>query len=159
MSLHSPLDEAARQRAVDHSRYAAVKGHRDLDNIVDLLASSYKAPIAAFSVIDQAKQVLVSRIGIDVDDTLREDAFCAIAIHRPGEMLLVPDAQKDARFARYKPVTDPPHIRFYAGKPVLSHDGYALGALCIADVVPRSATFDPTQLAMFASRIESLLWR
>lgn len=145
---------------MDHSRYASFRGNHELDGIVERLASMYNVPLAALSIIDRERQVLVSRRGIDVDHTPRDEAFCAVAIHRPGETLLVGDARKDDRFKQLSAVKGVPHVRFYAGKPVLSRDGYALGALCVADMVPRSTKgFDATGLTMLASQIERIMWR
>lgn len=151
--------EHSRQAAVDRSGASDLHGVAEIDWIVDQVASIYATPLAALSIIDRHRQVLVSRVGMRVRDTPREDAFCAVAIHTPGEALVIPDAQQHPRFKSYQVVKEDPHVRFYAGMPIVSRDGYALGALCVADTKARSMRVDTTQLMIFAHQIERLLWR
>lgn len=107
------------------------------DRITRLAAQLLDSPIAAVSLIDRERQWFKSAVGLgDVRETPRTLAFCAHAIHQ-RELFLVPDATQDARFAQNALVTSAPHIRFYAGMPLVSSEGVALGTLCVIDIQPR----------------------
>lgn len=106
------------------------------DRVVRLASRLLKVPMAAFTLIDAERQVLKARVGIDATETTRADAFCAHTILQQ-DPLVVPDARRDARFAANPLVTGAPDIRFYAGVPVRSSGGLALGTLCAIDTVPR----------------------
>lgn len=111
------------------------------DRIARLAAQVMKAPVAVISLIDRDRQWFKARVGLDVSETPRDYAFCAHAIHR-AEPLIVPDALLDSRFADNPLVLGAPHIRFYAGAPLFSTNGTALGTLCIIDRTPRTLTAD-----------------
>ena len=106
------------------------------DRVVRLASRLLEVPMAAFSLIDAERQWFKSRVGIKAGETPRADAFCAHTILQ-DEPLVVPDARHDPRFADNPLVAGAPAIRFYAGVPVRSSAGLALGALCAIDVVPR----------------------
>ncbi len=103
------------------------------DDLVRLASRICKAPLALVSLVDAERQWFKARLGLDISETPRDVAFCAHAILRPGEVLHVPDATRDARFADNPGVTAIPGIRFYAGVPLVTGEGHALGTLCVAD--------------------------
>jgi len=106
------------------------------DDLTLLAAAICGTPISKISLIDEDRQWFKSKIGLELCQTPRVDAFCAHTIMSP-ELFVVPDACEDPRFAGNPLVLGEPHIRFYAGAPLTAPNGHNLGALCVLDVVPR----------------------
>jgi diguanylate cyclase (GGDEF)-like protein len=114
----------------------------EFDALAALAAQLTDAPIAAFTLIDQDTQHMLASVGIEPAEMRREQSFCDHTI-RQRQMLVVPDALRDSRFASIPMVTDDPHVRFYAGVPVEAQyggDRAAIGAVCIVDHRPRALT-------------------
>ena len=111
------------------------------DDLTELAAHLCEAPISLVTLVEADRQWFKSSLGLEPDltETTRDLSFCAHALHGP-ELMVVPDARLDPRFADHPMVTGDPHLRFYAGAPLITPDGYALGALCVLDTVPRSLT-------------------
>lgn len=128
----------------EDARVAAVRSYQLLDRprpvVLDQLASVagalFETPMAAVSLIDSDRQWFVGQSGLAVPETPRAESFCAHTLP-DKKMLVVPDARLDERFAGYPNVAGAPHIRFYAGAPIVDEDGYALGAVCVVDDRPR----------------------
>jgi GAF domain-containing protein len=114
-----------------------------LDRVTQLVTQVLGVPTALVSLVDDHRQWFKSRVGMDVDHTARDIAFCDHVV-RSGEMLVVPDSTQDARFSANPLVTDDPNIRFYAGIPLRVPEGAVLGTLCAIDYVPRELS--PEQL-------------
>jgi len=112
---------------------------QSLDDLAALAALICGTPIALITLVDETRQWFKAAVGTCVRQTPRESAFCAHAILEPG-LFIVPDATQDVRFADSPFVLDEPHVRFYAGAPLVTADGLALGALCVIDCVPRELT-------------------
>lgn len=148
---------AARDLAIDRSGLLRRVRDPELASIVGFTAAEYKTGMACLSIITSRKQILLGAVGTDIGETLLEDSFCAVAIQRPDEPLIVPDATRDPRFSGYRTVTGQPHVRFYAGVSILDRNGFALGALCIADRTARHDGFDPTMLLIRAREVERLV--
>jgi len=106
------------------------------DQLVRLAAQIYQTPIALISFIDAERQWFKSKVGLQATEIPREIAFCVHTILQ-SEPFIVPDALQDQRYAANPLVIADPHIRFYAGVPLINEDGFALGALCVIDRVPR----------------------
>ena len=114
---------------------------QEFDDLTRLAAYVAGTPMAMVSMVDADRQWFKSRIGVVVDQTPRDIAFCAHAI-AGRELMVVPDLCADARFADNPLVSGEPHIRFYAGMPLVSPEGHALGTLCVLDSIPHRLTPD-----------------
>ncbi|MDW3211903.1 MAG: PAS domain S-box protein [Reichenbachiella sp.] len=110
---------------------------QSFDDITKIAAFICESPISLVSLIDKDRQWFKSRHGLDVSETPRDLAYCAHAIHTPEDILEVPDAFKDERFHDNPLATGDPHVRFYAGAPLVSSGGYSLGTLCVIDHEPK----------------------
>ena len=111
------------------------------DEFARLAASIAGTPIAVVSFVDDKREWFKARVGIGGAETPRAIAFCAHTICGV-DVLVVPDASLDARFATNPMVTGEPRIRFYAGAPLITADGHALGALCVIDTIPREISLE-----------------
>ncbi|MEM1331415.1 MAG: PAS domain S-box protein [Planctomycetota bacterium] len=150
-----PPDEHARQRAV--RSYSILNGQRDdwTDELVRSASLMTGCPIALVTILDEEQQWFKGCIGLGVNGTPREQAFCGYTILGAAP-LVVEDAAADPRFDDNPLVTGDPGIRFYAGVPIVDEDGYALGSLCVIDRAPRSISPDQLEglqsLASLVSR-------
>jgi signal transduction histidine kinase len=126
-----PVDESRRIAALLSYRVLDSPPEESFDEIVQLAARSCNTPIALITLIDEARQWFKARVGLEIQETVREDSFCAYAIQ--ARELIVPDARTDERFRNNPLVVHEPYIRFYAGLPLMTSDGFALGALCVID--------------------------
>jgi two-component system, cell cycle sensor histidine kinase and response regulator CckA len=108
----------------------------ELDDLASITAHACATPIALISLIDENRQWFKARHGLDLKETPRDIAFCAYAI-LGTDVLIVPDTLEDPRFRDNPLVQNKPHVRFYAGAPLITADGLALGTLCVLDYEPR----------------------
>lgn len=152
-----PSGETDRQQAVDRVRPVARRRQAELQQIVERAARAFGTPMAAVSIIDRNRQRHAAHTSGMADETDRDVAFCAHAIHRPGETMVVEDASRDSRFAGNPFVTGEPGIRFYAGKPIVSREGFALGTLCVIDTEPRETPDNLIELTLLAREVEKVV--
>jgi len=137
MPPQSPTQEAKRLEALRQYNILDTPAEQAYDDITALAAFICDVPIALVSLVDDQRQWFKSKVGIDVDETSRDVSFCAQAILGKSTMV-INDAQKDERFANNPLVTCAPDIRFYAGVPLITPAGHAIGTLCVIDRHPRT---------------------
>lgn len=131
------MNEAQRLQALHATGLLQSGNEERLDRIARLAAYGLNAKVAFVSLLDGDTQHFKARHGTDLTQTARGIAFCDHAIRNPDEVLIVPDARLDPRFADNPLVTGDMQIRFYAGQPLVTRDGHAIGTVCVIDDAPR----------------------
>jgi GAF domain-containing protein len=131
-----PADEERRQAALDAYPLAELAGDSELEAIVREAAAAFAVPTALISLVDRDRQWFPARVGMAAPSTPRSISFCGHAIHSDGAFI-VPDASLDERFAGNPLVLGEGGIRFYAGAPLITPEGFRIGTLCLIDRVAR----------------------
>lgn len=157
MEAPLPYDEADRLAALYSLNVLDSEPEKDFDDIVALAASICDAPMSLVTLIDSDRQWFKAGIGTDLTETTRDLSFCAHTI-LGQDLLVVPDAREDARFAGNPAVDAMGGVRSYAGAPLITSDGFALGALCVFDSEPRRLEVEQLQaLRALARQVTSQL--
>jgi PAS domain S-box-containing protein len=133
------LDETARLKALREYAIMDTEPEETYDEITRLAAQICGVPVATISLIDENRQWYKSKVGMDMNETPRDISFCNQTIQQT-DLLVIPDATKDKRFAANPYVVNQPNVRFYAGYPLLSREGHGIGSLCVVDVKPKVLT-------------------
>lgn len=159
MKANLPDNEIARIHKLRALNILDTSSEKSFDDVVALAQLICQVPIAVVSLVDVDRQWFKSCLGLAARETPRDVAFCAHAILEPTQPLIVEDTHQDPRFFDNALVTGEPYIRFYAGVPLTTHDGFALGTLCIIDHVVRQLTREQIDaLKRLASQVEQLLY-
>ena len=143
MEAPLPKNEATRLKALRQLQILDTPPEAGFDDLTRLGAQICGTPTALVSLVDAERQWFKSKVGLEASETPRCVAFCAYTILQP-DILIVPDALADERFVTNPLVVNPPYIRFYAGVPLITAEGQALGSFCVIDYVPRQ--LEPYQL-------------
>ncbi|GAA0817254.1 GAF domain-containing sensor histidine kinase [Spirilliplanes yamanashiensis] len=152
MTASLPHDEAQRLGALYDLDVLDTPQEKEFDDIVALASAVCGVPMSLVSLVDADRQWFKARLGIDEAETSRDVSFCAHAI-LGRDLMVVPDAARDPRFADNPYVTgERGRIRFYAGAPLVTTDGHALGTLCVVDEQPRSLSYEQLQALRALSR-------
>jgi GAF domain-containing protein len=146
-----PANEARRLAALEEYQILDTEMEQSYDDITALAAHICKVPVTMISLVDSKRQWFKSKVGMEPQETPRDIAFCAHAIldHDP---LIVRDTTKDRRFARNPLVKGEPHIRFYAGFPLINPEGLALGTLCAVDRKPHQLSAEQQEAMLVLAR-------
>ncbi|RYZ53188.1 MAG: sensor histidine kinase [Sphingobacteriales bacterium] len=131
-------DEVIRLKLLEEYDIMDTLPEKDFDDITRLASEICNTPISLVSLIDRQRQWFKSRVGLEAESTHRDHAFCAHALLNPTELMIVQDSSSDERFFDNPLVTGAPNVLFYAGIPLVTECGQALGTLCVIDNEPRN---------------------
>ncbi|MEO1427873.1 MAG: ATP-binding protein [Cyanobacteria bacterium J06632_19] len=140
-----PENEDDRLEALIKYEVLDTQAEQRFDDLTAIAAHICNTPISLITLIDKNRQWFKSKLGVEVTETPRELAFCAYTILHPEKMMIVPNAEEDERFANNPFVISEPKIRFYAGAPLVTPDGFAIGTLCTIDNKPREIDLEQIQ--------------
>ena len=138
------LDVAARLDALASYRILDTPPEPEFDDIVQIATRVCETPVALVSLVAEDRQWFKARIGFGPCETPIGQSVCAHAM-TVDELLVIPDLTADSRTRDNTLVTEPPHIRFYAGAVLRTPEGVPIGSLCVIDGVPRPAGLTASQ--------------
>lgn len=141
LSYPIPETESARLDALYQYQILDTQDEELFDNITLLASHICQAPISLISLVDKDRQWFKSKHGLSATETARDISICTHAIMEP-ELFIVPDASLDSRFRDTPLIAGDPHIRFYAGAPLVTPQGHAIGSLCVIDRKPGNLNAD-----------------
>jgi len=134
MNKQSRLDELLSYKILD------TPPEKILDDFTEIAATICDTPIALISILDEKRQWFKAKVGLDVNQTPIEDSFCQYALYDPDRIMVINDSLTDKRFVNNPLVLGDPHIRFYAGAPLVTPKGNVLGTICTIDNKPKEIT-------------------
>ena len=136
---YNPIDEEGRLAALIRYHVLDTPVEKQFDDLVKLAGQICQAPIALISLVDRERQWFKAKVGIDASETPRSISACQYTIQQ-SEVMQVPDTLEDPRFVTNPLVTGDPHMRFYAGAPLITPAGERIGTICVLDTKPRALT-------------------
>jgi signal transduction histidine kinase len=159
--MQKPIDhkkEAERIKSLKSYLVLDTEAEEEIDNLTELASEICETPISLVSLVDEKRQWFKSKVGLEVNETSREVAFCAHAINKTNELFVVEDARTDKRFFDNPLVTSHPNVIFYAAVVLKSDEDLPLGTLCVIDNVPRKLSDKQIRsLKMISKQIMTLL--
>lgn len=148
----TPSNELSRLKALESYRILDTLPEQDFDDITKIAAYVCNTPISLVSLLDPHRQWFKSHFGLQVQETPREFSFCGHAILEPEKPFIVENAKSDPRFYDNPLITGDPYIGFYAGIPLTTKDGHALGTLNVIDTHARSLSYEQLDVLKALSR-------
>lgn len=159
LAIPGTQDEALRLKALDALDILGTPSEQAYDDITELAAFICGTPVSLISLIGKEKQFFKSAHNCVLAETPRDQSFCVHTLVS-AQSLVVEDTTQDERFARNPLVTGEPHVRFYAGAPIVSSEGHVFGTVCVIDIEPRVLSEKQlTALERLARQASSLLDR
>jgi len=152
MKAPLPDNEANRLETLYSLDLLDTEAEPEFDELTALAAQICNMPVALISLVDRKRQWFKAKVGLDIDETSRDIAFCAYSILTPDQIMEIPDARLDNRFTDNPLVTETPKFCFYAGIPLVASNGHALGTLCVLDYKPNKLN-DGQKVALEALRL------
>ena len=131
------MNEAQRLHAVQAYDIIGSPPEVEFDTLTRIAINAIDTPAGVIGLMDSDRLWFKSQFGLGIPQLDRQIAFCAYAVMSPGDVLVVEDLQEDPRFRENPLVTQAPHLRFYAGAPIVDRHGYALGTIAVVDTKPR----------------------
>lgn len=151
MNIPVPKNEAKRISVLWQYDILDTVPEEVFDELANLAGLICGAPIALITMVDENRQWFKAKVGVDLEETSRDISMCTHAIMQ-SDLFVIPDTTKDDRFKNNPLVTEGPKIRFYAGAPLVTPDGHALGTLCVVDKVPRELNDNQLQALRVLAR-------
>ncbi|RZK05536.1 MAG: GAF domain-containing protein [Flavobacterium sp.] len=153
----SPCEPDLRVGVVNRYLKEDLKNLKNLDDIVNMVSKICESPIAYISLIDDFHQILIAKTGVEITSVERGETFCTDTIQQ-NELVVISDASQHPKYKNSPYVKGDPNIRFYAGMPVRTLDGYNIGTICVIDSKPKSlSTYQLESLKMLSSHVIYLL--
>ncbi len=152
-----PADEISRLAALEELQLINSDPEDNYDDITRLASYICNVPVSLITLISEEKQWFKSKIGTDISEASREISHCSHALLNPNELMEVRDTREDVRFADNPYTTADPKILFYAGMPIKSYNGKALGTLCVLDIKPNALSPEQKMaIKSLAKQVENL---
>ena len=147
-----PENESDRLKSLQGYQILDTLPEEEYNEITQLAAIICNTPISQIALIDQKRHFTKSAFGLDIQESDRDISFCSHSILNPADVMIVPDARSDERFHDNPFVIGNPQIVFYAGMPLVTSSGYALGALCVIDRIPRKLSAKQLEALKYLSK-------
>lgn len=148
------MNEIARLKALDEYQIMDTLPEKEFDDIVELASALCCAPISLITLLDTHRSWFKAQVGIGGSEAPKELSLCQFTIQQPDEVTVIGNAETDIRVANNPFITGDPHVRFYAGAPLVAPNGEAIGTLCVVDTVPREFSAEQTRiLRILADRV------